>query len=199
MSQHDDLFHELSRTLEVSPSPDFADGVRARITRRRTVLRTTITGLAIVASLTLVVVLRTPESGEMVAVERVASAPVVAAPNASAAPAVPAVPAVRSVPAAPREPAVTASHIPLIGPEPVQPDRLLVVTNQMAVLRAAWAGHQVTGAAAEAPPVEVVTTQEPPPIVVEPVRVLPVVIADQRTPINGLPIIRRAVAALEMK
>jgi hypothetical protein len=180
MSQHDDLFQELGRTLEVSPSPYFADGVRSRITRRRIVLRTTVSGLAIAASVVLVAVLREPAPVTVAAPMGVATAAEVAPP---------APPSVAVVRALPRR--VT----PLA---PAEPDRLMVVTNQMAILQAAWAGHQAT-VETEAPPDAPVPTPELMPIVVEPVRVLPVVIADSHTPVGGLPIIRRAVAALESK
>ena len=80
-----------------------------------------------------------------------------------------------------------------------EPDQLQVVTNQMAVLRAAWAGHRVVAGEAEVPSLDVVASPEPTPVVVEPVRVVPVVIADRRATAEPLPIIRRAVAALETK
>lgn len=185
MSQHDDLFQELGRTLDVSPSRDFVEGVRARIARRRLIVRSTMSGLAIAASVLLVVVIRWPEPAQPVAIVPMDAPPVAALSHIA--------------------PPAAASVTPPVAPQPrrvtpeAEPDRLHVVTNQMAVLRAAWAGHQVTAGETEAPPVEVVTAPDPAPIVVEPVRVLPVVIADQRTPIERLPIIRRAVAALETK
>jgi hypothetical protein len=191
MSQHDDLFQELGRTLEVSPSPYFADGVRARITRRRMVLRATVSGLAIAATLVLAVVLRTPAPVVVEDVARVAPAPVVPAPVAPTAAAVP------MPTAGPREPRTVASQARVAVPVAGDPGRVVVVTNQMAVLQAIWAGHRVTAGETEAPPV--VHDSEPAPIVIEPVRVMPVVIADSHTPVGGLPIIRRAVAALESK
>lgn len=195
MSRHDDLFHELGRTLDVSPSRDFADGVRARIARRRLIVRSTMSGLAIAASVLLVVVIRWPEPAQPVAIVPTDAPPVVAL-SQSAPPAPPSV--------APRvPPPAVVRHSPAPPPRRTTPeaesDRLLVVTNQMAVLRAVWAGHRVTAGETEAPPVEVATAPDPAPIVIEPVRVLPVVIADQHTPIERLPIIRRAVAALETK
>lgn len=200
MSQHDDLFQQLGRTLEVAPSRDFADGVRSRIARRRMVMRTTMSGLAIAASLLLVVMVRWPEPAQPMAMTATAPAavpPVVVASSHleshGVAPLAAGVP-VTSVPQSRRFNRVT----PVAEPA-AEPDPLRVVTNQMAVLRAAWAGHQVTAVETDAPPVDVMTVPEPAPIVVEPVRVLPVVIADHRTPIERLPIIRRGVAALETK
>jgi hypothetical protein len=188
MSQHDDLFQELGRTLDVSPSRDFSKGVHARIAHRRVVMRTTIAGFAIAASVLLAVVIRGPEP-VMVSMPEVET-PVVLPTTASAA---------GPVPAPRHKPRVTTALQRVITEVAAEPDRPLVVTNQMAILQAAWAGHSATSAVAEASPVEVMTLPEPGPIVVEPVRVLPVVIADQRVPVERLPIIRRAVAALESK
>lgn len=188
MSQHDDLFHELSRTLDVSPSRDFADGVRSRIARRRRVMRSAMSGLAIAASLLLVMLVRWPEPSRSIEVLPADKAPVVAVSNV-VSPSV----AAGSVPQPRRSNRVTRVAEPATEPDPLR-----VVTNQMAVLQAVWANQQVTGET-EAPVVEELPTTGPAPVVIEPVRVLPVVIADQRTPIEGLPIIRRAVAALETK
>jgi len=196
MIQHDDLFQELGRTLDVTPSRDFADGVRLRIARRRRGMRTTMSGLAIAASLLLAVVATRPEPAPPIARTAPASSN---APSALAAADVPSS-AVTPTVRAEVEPAAAAPQprrASRVAPE-AEPDRLLVVTNQMAVLQAIWAGHRVTAGETEALPVEVTTT-EAMPVVVEPVRVLPVVIVDQRAPIEGLPIIRRAVAALETK
>lgn len=190
MSQHDDLFHELSRTLDVSPSRDFADGVRSRIARRRLIMRTTMSGLAIAASVLLVVVVRQPAPIAVAELVSVPPAPVVVT---SSAPTVPVTPAV------PRESGVVTSRRRVALQEAVEPDRLQVVTNQMAVLQAVWAGHRVTAEETEAPAVDVSVPADPMPVVVEPVRVLPVVIVDRRPRTEGLPIIRRAVAALETK
>jgi hypothetical protein len=191
MSQHDDLFQELGRTLEVSPSRGFADGVHARIARRRLMVRATMSGLAVAASLLIAVMVRGPEPAIVGEPSRMAAA-------ASPVPTAP-VPTPNRVTPAVREPRAAASRPATVARAVAADDRLLVVTNQMAILQAAWAPHQVAAAETEAPPVEVVTPPDPSPVVVEPVRVLPVVIADQRAPINGLPIIRRAVAALESK
>ncbi len=187
MNQHDDLFQELGRTLDVAPSRNFADGVRSRIARRRLVMRTTMSGLAIAASLLLVVVTQWPEPAE----PNLPSA--VAANNVTSFAATPTVRAEVEPTAAAPQPR-RATQVALV----TEPDRLLVVTNQMAVLQAIWAGHRVTAGETETPPVEV-TIIETTPVVVEPVRVLPVVVVDNRAPIEGFPIIRRAVAALETK
>lgn len=187
MSQHDDLFQELGRTLEVSPSSEFADGVRARITRRRMLLRATVSGLAIAASVMLAVILRTPEPVAVEQVARVTPAPIVPAPTQPTASAAP-------VPVTPPRPMAPQTRV---AEEPAESDRLVVVTNQLAVLQAIWAGHRVTAGETEAP--LVMSASEPGPIMIEPVRVMPVVIGDQRTPVDRLPIIRRAVAALESK
>ncbi len=196
MSQHDDLFQELGRTLDVAPSRNFADGVRSRIARRRLVMRTTMSGLAIAASLLLVVVTQWPEPAEPVAMTATAPLIVPSAVAANTATSFAATPTVRAevepIAAAP-QPRRANQVAPVTEPDP-----LLVVTNQMAVLQAIWAGHRVTAGETETPPVEV-TTIETTPVVIEPVRVLPVVVVGNRAPIEGLPIIRRAVAALETK
>lgn len=186
MSQHDDLFRELGRTLEVSPSRDFASGVRSRIVRRRLIVRATMSGLAMAATVVFVVLVRWPEPAQPIGTLTVAP-PVVATPNLAPPPVGVAV----NRPAPPRQP---RRVIPV-----AEPDRLQVVTNQMAVLRAAWAGHHATVGEMEAPVVEAPATPEPTPIVVEPVRVAPVVVADYRGNVEVMPIIRRAVAALETK
>lgn len=189
MSQHDDLFQELGRTLDVAPSRDFADGVRSRIARRRLIMRTTMSGLAIAASLLLVVVARWPDPAERS--PRALALGTVAGAEA---------PALHQDPLTPGMPARQVRRAGVVQEvAEAEPDRLQVVTNQMAVLQAIWADQRVTAGETEAPLVEAATTTELAPVVIEPVVVLPVVIADQRTPTEGLPIIRRAVAALETK
>lgn len=213
MSEHDDLFRELGRTLDVTPSRDFADGVRSRITRRRVVMRTTMAGLAIAASVLLVVVVQWPgptgrspraeRSPRALALGTVAGAEapalhqdpdLVARPSAERSPS-----AVRS-PRAERSPRALALGTVAGAEAPaLHQDRLQVVTNQMAVLLAEWAGQRVTGGETETTTVEAVATFELTPVVVEPVVVLPVVIVDQRATVEGFPIVRRAIAALETK
>jgi len=186
MSEHDDVFQQLSRTLDVAPSREFAKGVHARIARRRLIVRSTVSGLAIAASVVVVALIRWPEPAQSIAIQTV-TPPVVALSNITP----------------PTIPAAVTRHVPPPQPRRItpgaEPDRLQVVTNQMAVLRAIWAGHRVTAEETEAPAVEVSAPTEPMPVVVEPVRVLPIVIVDRRPPTEGLPIIRRAVVALETK
>ncbi len=201
MSQHDDLFQELGRTLDVTPSRDFADGVRSRIARRRLIMRTTMSGLAIAASLLLVVVAKWPAD---IAVpngaERSPRALALGTVAGAEAPALHQAPGSAVRTRAERSPRALALGTVAGAEAPaLHQDRLLVVTNQMAVLRAVWANQHVTAGETEAPVVEELPTTGPTPVVIEPVRVLPVVIVDSRTPTEGLPVIRRAVAALETK
>jgi hypothetical protein len=194
MTLHDDdVLHEIGRALAVEPSREFGEGVRRRVARRRVASQTAAWGLAIAAGLVLVATTQWPDNRVVPTSTIVRTMPVPSPVEPDVpAEALPSPPVVRARPAR-REPrreiAQTAAT-----PE------IVVVTNQLAVLQAVWAGHQVTAAEAEAPMVEAPSAGIQSPIVIDPVRVLPVVIAaDERRPADVLPTIRRGFAATEAK
>jgi hypothetical protein len=198
MSERDELLQEISALLTAAPSRGFADGVRSRIGRRRHVRRIAVSGLALAASLLLVLIVRPadPPPVAMTAMSPAVAVPKViasdvAAPGVVAPPAVSAVERRRSVPRPRRVTVVT----------PVaEPDRFRVVTNQITVLQELWA--EPDALPVEAPAVVQAIFSQLQPIEIAPIEValLPDPGAvDARDPKPGWPVIRRAVQSGEPK
>lgn len=160
MSQHDELFQELGRTLDVAPSRNFASGVHKRIARRRVMTRAAMSGLAIAASVAVVALVQWP-TNEHTATVQMAAPATVATSTATAAPE--AAMTQRAQPQPSRRQRVA-----------IERARIQVITNQMAVLQAAWAAGLLMTRETDAPIIPAAETAEPAQVVVEPVRVAPV-------------------------
>jgi hypothetical protein len=199
MNERDELLEEIGALLAVTPSRGFGDGVRRRIRRRRHVTRAAMSGLALAASLLLVLVVRRPDPAPPVAMT--ATVPVAAVPTVAAsdvaAPNVVAPTTVSTVER--RNPVPRPRRVNVVTPA-AEPDRYRVVTNQMAVLQELWA-------VPDALPVEAVAAVEMAISPLQPIEIAPIEVAllpdpgtvGARDPKPGWPVIRRAVQSGEHK
>jgi len=202
MTDRDDVLRELGEALNVEPSSEFAEGVRARVSRSRVRSRHMWWGLAAAASVTLAATLvwRQPAdvpvssaSSQPTGVRREAVVPHLrtSAPADSRTPELqdPRTPGLQDL----RTPGPRQASAPLrtsgprdLGTSGPQNVRLVVITNQGAILRELWAeyGAQalVETAVERAEPVALAAVpgeiEPPPPIEVAPIVVAPIVVSE---------------------
>ena len=200
-SDHDDVLKELDAALQVEPSREFADGVRARVNRSRINNTRAWWGLAAAASLGLATMALWRPAPDPTSVAAVAPAEVapITQPAGNASP----VPAPENVVTASQRPVRRGERTvtPVVATAAASETRLEVITNQGAVLRDLWAAAG-TGAmfetALEAPiPVTPAEVKPIAPIVLDPIVVTPIVLTEigKGSGREGAtPVIRRANA-----
>jgi hypothetical protein len=198
MTDHDDdLLRQLDAALQVEPSRDFADGVRARVNHSRINNTRAWWGLAAAASVGLAMIALWRPSVET-------PVKVAVAPTQATAPAIPSKAPESVVATAPATPLVTrreATAARVVVRTPASEPRLEVITNQRALLRELWTVVG-TGAMVEAvleAPIPVTPAEVKPiaPIVWDPIVVTPIVMTEfgkEPGREGATPVIRRANA-----